>query len=164
MIIQIDSQKEIIVKNLNSFFSLDRYTEFCLLDSEELIEKHGGFGFSFSSFFCVRFSTASDIFKEICEFLPEGDYFIIPISLGVINIFKMEKREIESLISEHNLTDFIIIESKLNWLLVYDRYRKLFGLGGYIKNKMKTHINTQAGLQFGKAKLMFWNADIDEIK
>ncbi len=155
MIIEDEIEIAKIRKKLNTFFDLDLYLNFLFLTSEESFSKHGHFGFSFKDYQSISFNIEPDILSEICNFLPENEYYVIPLLKENINFYKFEKSQILRFLEQNNLVDFVIFEKRMTWLLVYDRHRKLFGLGNYIKKKMKQNVN----LRFGETKIEYVHTD-----
>lgn len=153
----IDDEIEIakIRKKLNKFFDLDLYSDFLFLTTEESFSKHGHYGFSFKNYESVRFNLELNILREICNFIPENEYYVISLVKDNLSFHKIEKNEMLNFLETNNLTDFVIFEKKMTWLLVYDHHRKLFGLGNYIKKKMKQNVNSR----FGETKIEYMHTD-----
>ena len=155
MIIENEIEIAKIRKKLDRFFDLDLYSDFLFLTFEESIAKYGSFGFSFHDYKSIRFNKEPTILKEICSFLPENEYYVIPLLKENINFYKIEKNKIPEFLEQNNVINFVIFEIRMTWLLVYDQHRKLFGLGNYIKKKMKQNVN----LRFGEAKIEYTHKD-----
>lgn len=155
MKIENDIEIAKITEKLNTFFDLEKYSDSLFLDSEESIAKYGSFGFSFSNYRCVRFNSDTNATTEICNFIPEAEYYLIQLMKDRKNIFKIEKKQIPNFLEKNNIVDFVIFELRLTWLLVYDHHRKLFGLGNFIKKKIKQNTN----LRFGEAKIEYVHTD-----
>ena len=155
MLIENEIKIAKIRKKLNSFFDLDLYLDSLNLISEESISKYGGLGFSFHDYKLIRFNAEPTVLSEICNFLPENDYYVIPLLRNNINFYKIEKSQILKFLEQSNIANFVIFEIRMTWLLVYDHHRKLFGMGNYIKKKMKQNVN----LRFGETKIEYLHSD-----
>lgn len=112
-------------------------------------------GFSFQDYKLVRVNVESGILQEICAFLPENEYYVIPLVRENISFYKLERSQIPKFFRENKIINFVIFEKRMTWLLVYDHHRKLFGLGNYIKKKMKQNVN----VRFGEAKIEYMHTD-----
>jgi hypothetical protein len=144
-------------KKINTFFDLERYLDFLFLTFDDFTEKYKGYGWSFRQFYCLRFEQTTTIFSEITQFLPPKDqyYFVVLQSNGIV-VYQKRSEAIEVFLEENpENRNFLIIEPKMTWLLVYDKHRKLYGLGGFIKKKMKKNVT----FCFGKTPIMFLNTD-----
>ena len=155
MIIEDNIEIEKIKKKLKTFFDLDLYADFLFLTSEEFLLKYEYFGFSFKDYQLVRFNPEQKVLSEICNFLPESEYFVISLLKNDIAFYKIEKRNILKFLEQNSLDNFIIFEKRMTWLLIYDHHKKLFGLGNYIKKKIKQNTN----LRFGEAKIEYLHTD-----
>ncbi|MGI4871630.1 MAG: hypothetical protein ACRYFX_10680 [Janthinobacterium lividum] len=153
MLLVDDAEKQQVLKKLNRFFDLDSYRDFTVLSFEDFVSKYGHYGFSFRNFLQVRFENEADILKEFCNFLPQAVHYLIPIT-DANELFKLPSGDIEVFLNQHKISDFILADLKLTWVVVYDRHRNLTGLGAYIKKKMQRNIN----LRFGDTKIMFQTA------
>ena len=132
MLVENEIEIAKIIKKLNTFFDLDLYADFLFLTSEEFQSKYGHFGFSFPDHLTIRFNAESTILNEICNFVPENEYYVIPLLKENISFYKFEKNQILEFLEQNSFVDFVIFEKRMTWLLVYDNHRKLFGLGNYI--------------------------------
>lgn len=151
MIIDDITKRERILRKLNTFFNLELYTDRLFLDSDIFLEKHGYLGSSFQNFFTVRFEKEPGIIKDICSFLPEADYYVMTLEQGRHEVYCFSRQAMVEFLESKNCQNFIILETALTWLMVYDRHRNLTGLGNYIKKKMKQNVHQR----FGNSRLMF---------
>jgi len=103
---------------------------------------------------CVRFYEEPTIFQEIINFLPEQEYYFAPIEKDAQNIYKFSREQLHEELKNIQVKDFIILEHKMTWALIYDKHRKLIALGGYIIKQMKK--NTQ--LKFGDTRIMSFSS------
>jgi hypothetical protein len=126
MVIEDEIEIAKIKKKLNTFFDLDLYSDFLFLTSEESFSKNGHFGFSFKDYQLIRSNAGQDILTEICNLLPESEYYVVSLIKNNINFYKFEKSQILRFLEQNNFVDFVIFEKRMTWLLVYDRHRKLF--------------------------------------
>lgn len=155
MIVENEVEIAKITKKLNTFFDVDKYTDFLFLTTEEFISKYGCYGFSFSNFRSVRFDKDPNLLTEIGNFLPEDEYYLISLFKDAKNIYKIEKGQMSKFLTQNKIVDFVVFEIKMTWLLIYDQNRNLTGLGSHIKKKIKRNVS----LCFGESKIMFMNSD-----
>ena len=150
MLLSDDAEKKKLLEKLPRFFDLDQYRDFVVLTPEDFMSKHGHYGFPFRNFIEVRFENEPDVLRTICNFLPESVYYLVPVA-AANEVFKLPGQDMEAFLYQRKISDFIVADLKVTWLVVYTKHRKVIGMGDYIKKKMRQHINTR----FGGAKIMF---------
>ena len=121
------------------------------------MERYGYLGFSFHNNFSIRFEEGENSAKDISNFLPKKQYYIIPIIDDSSDIFLKEKDEIEAFIVEKQILNYVLVEIKFSWILIFDKHRVLSGVGDFIKKKLKQHVN----LRFGNARIMYASSNED---
>lgn len=132
-------ENEKIFRN-NKLLDITAYYDAQHLSFDKFMRKYGYVGLGINNPTEIRFRTHDFAFKEVMKILEENiSYYFIPVVGNTPKVYKGEKHEINAFLYENvNDDHFIIMDVKIEWILIKTNYNKVIGLGDLIKNKIKS--------------------------
>lgn len=134
--------KEQLIKQLQKFLSLTYYLDQEYLDAKKLLKKYGHIGGDFPDRIDTRFRRQDFAFEAVNAILKMADeYYFIPVVDDIPMIYHASRDDIRQYMSEYNndtICHFIVIDSRLEWMMIKNSYNKIIGSGKIIKDKLKS--------------------------